>query len=542
MERKIKNGDERSEPVKMPDTFLAKSPVRMNDRSKGKMLKRKTKNKKQTNRCNNVIKRGESVKMPRLESTRRPVELNNIKHEPQANHSDILDAMKQVKFQLKLFVEKERNRVVFAEAGSDFIDTLFSFLTLPMGTIVRILNNNLESESRVIGSFSTLYTSVKNLDSRLLWSDECKQMLLSPRNAAEAECLQLKLNLDDSAPGTYFICEDWGCSRNSSAFLSTYCTTRCSCGKLMNRGITGSVTPNVKNVQHKGGVFSGEIEYYIVSDDLHVFPKQLTVSVELLKKCRVKDLDTVEERTLVIGFKEMLNVLKCSLKSESPLTEVFLCNGADRPAIIQSKVGSLAETRTCRDKETTEDAMTIKLIVQKSSKKVLFALAEKNFVEFLFSFLTIPLGSITRLLSGNISVGSVFCLNEAKAPLYYCLSDKRDSQYIGCLVEYKVDCNYELKCTPLTLKNPKFEEEYVRSNGMFMVTDDLVVSPFSAIASISIMQQLKICPSDVEEQVVRIGMEEALKILKASFESTAALTNAFSGDIPLTKQLLKEEH
>ena len=213
-------------------------------------------------------------------------------------------------------------------------------------------------------------------------------------------------------------------------------------------------------------------------------------------------------------------------------------------AIIQSKVGSLADTQTCRDRETTEDAMTVKLIVQKSSNKVLFALAEKNFVEFLFSFLTIPLGSITRLLSGNISVGSVsnlyqsvsslnskcyiksqevkemllnpqlaplhfcknqiFCLNEAKAPLYYCLSDKRDSQYIGCLVEYKVDCNYELKCTPLTLKNPKFEEEYVRSNEMFMVTDDLVVSPFSAITSISVMQQLKIYPSDVEEQVVLI--------------------------------------
>ena len=70
--------------------------------------------------------------------------------------------MKQVKFQLKLFVEKERNRVVFAEAGSDFIDTLFSFLTLPMGTIVRILNNNLESESRVIGSFSN-YTLVSKI-------------------------------------------------------------------------------------------------------------------------------------------------------------------------------------------------------------------------------------------------------------------------------------------------------------------------------------------------------------------------------------------
>ena len=78
----------------------------------------------------------------------------------------------------------------------------------------------------------------------------------------------------------------------------------------MNRGITVSVTPNVKNVQHKGGVFAREIGSYIVSDDLYVFPKQLTLSVELLKKCRVKDLNTVEERTLVIGFKEVSKLFR----------------------------------------------------------------------------------------------------------------------------------------------------------------------------------------------------------------------------------------
>lgn len=45
---------------------------------------------------------------------------------------------------------------------------------------------------------------------------------------------------------------------------------------------------------------------------------------------------------------------------------------------------------------------------------------------------------------------------------------------------------------------------------MFMVTDDLNVSPFSAIAGISIMQKLKVSLSDVEEQVVSIGMEEVI--------------------------------
>jgi len=40
---------------------------------------------------------------------------------------------------LKLVVNKETNKVLFAETGKDFVDVLFSFLILPLGTIARLV-------------------------------------------------------------------------------------------------------------------------------------------------------------------------------------------------------------------------------------------------------------------------------------------------------------------------------------------------------------------------------------------------------------------
>jgi hypothetical protein len=42
------------------------------------------------------------------------------------------ESVEQVeKVSLRVMVDKERNRVLYAEAGNDFVDALFSFLTLP---------------------------------------------------------------------------------------------------------------------------------------------------------------------------------------------------------------------------------------------------------------------------------------------------------------------------------------------------------------------------------------------------------------------------
>ncbi|CAO2189085.1 unnamed protein product [Urochloa humidicola] len=38
--------------------------------------------------------------------------------------------------EVKLFVDKAKKKVLFAESDNDFVDVLFSFLTMPLGTIV----------------------------------------------------------------------------------------------------------------------------------------------------------------------------------------------------------------------------------------------------------------------------------------------------------------------------------------------------------------------------------------------------------------------
>ncbi|KAK1272084.1 hypothetical protein QJS04_geneDACA019997 [Acorus gramineus] len=40
--------------------------------------------------------------------------------------------------EVKLLVDKDTNRVVFAESNKDLVDLLFSFLTLPLGRIVSV--------------------------------------------------------------------------------------------------------------------------------------------------------------------------------------------------------------------------------------------------------------------------------------------------------------------------------------------------------------------------------------------------------------------
>ncbi|KAH1085697.1 hypothetical protein GYH30_017598 [Glycine max] len=82
--------------------------------------------------------------------------------------------------------DNEKKRVVLAEASGDFIDVLFSFLTLPLGTIVRLLGNSVE-----MGNIKKLYDSVERLGSDVFWNDICKQMLLYPRNPLEASCQRL---------------------------------------------------------------------------------------------------------------------------------------------------------------------------------------------------------------------------------------------------------------------------------------------------------------------------------------------------------------
>lgn len=151
---------------------------------------------------------------------------------------------KEIKIPLKVVIDSKKKKVVFAEASSTFVDILFSFLTMPMGTIVRLLAKHSDSSNLPgnVGAFNNLYASVAKLDSMYFNEKICKEMLLNTRNSAEQECRKLKINIDDTEPIKYFICEgkcfEKNIFRDMSAYISTDSTVQCeTCRKLLKEEI-----------------------------------------------------------------------------------------------------------------------------------------------------------------------------------------------------------------------------------------------------------------------------------------------------------------
>ena len=67
------------------------------------------------------------------------------------------DAKKDIKFSLKATVNKKKGKVLFAQVDSAFADVLLSFLTLPLGTIVKALSK-CEDITPQFGSLTSLYS------------------------------------------------------------------------------------------------------------------------------------------------------------------------------------------------------------------------------------------------------------------------------------------------------------------------------------------------------------------------------------------------
>ncbi|KAK8549476.1 hypothetical protein V6N13_027228 [Hibiscus sabdariffa] len=72
-------------------------------------------------------------------------------------------------------IDPKSNRLLFAEAGKDLVDFLFYIMSLPVGSITRLLG-----EQGTVGCIGNIYCSVENLtDSYILLASD-KEMLLKP--------------------------------------------------------------------------------------------------------------------------------------------------------------------------------------------------------------------------------------------------------------------------------------------------------------------------------------------------------------------------
>lgn len=217
---------------------------------------------------------------------------------------------KTPKLSVKVLINKQKSKVLYAEVNSDFVDVLLSFLTLPLGKIVRILEIHYGKQAPSIGSLSTLYQGLYHLDSAHFFVGGAKEMFLDPRSSFEPECRKLVLDITDSDPAKYFVCRH-ECS-NYVGCISLYSSiAACSfCGKPLNTKIS-----RWESLAGDGGygVFVKSSSTFVISENLRIVPVKpgfMRTSVvagvlEVLDNLGITETEGSEVRTLSFAMDDV---------------------------------------------------------------------------------------------------------------------------------------------------------------------------------------------------------------------------------------------
>ncbi|XP_047949641.1 uncharacterized protein LOC125198256 [Salvia hispanica] len=397
---------------------------------------------------------------------------------PEANMSK----GEELKLHITVLVNKQRTKVLCAEAGSDFMDVLLSFLLLPLGMIMKVL------EAPAIGSLSTLYRGVVNLDTSHFQTEVAKQKLLAPASCYDAELHKLRLNVYNAVPAS----------------------------------------PN--SVNRYDGVFTNSAASFLIGDDLKVMPNLMFSILETLKvlDIDVTDIDDAEKMDVAFGSKEIVDLLRLSLVFRNPLTAFVLSGGQIRvaPKKSNSNEQGNASLQCINEKvaSTNIKKMIVKATIQKSTNKFVFAQADSDFINFLFGMLTLPLGSVLWYSASNSGLEAIDNMHRSIA------DDSIKVQLKSAKTrDYLTMSNHEI----ISHLNFDVRNHHVKGERMYMVSNNLTVSPFAMTSCISVLNDLKISTSDVEEVDVQVGLDEGLSIVKEALTSTTALEDG------LIKAILK---
>ncbi|XP_047938310.1 uncharacterized protein LOC125186045 [Salvia hispanica] len=277
----------------------------------------------------------------------------------------------QVKFHIKVVINREKTKVLFAEAGSDFTDVLLCFLLLPLGTIMEVLEKHYGDKAPVVGSLNTLYRGASNLDVVHFHGEVFKKYVVNSTHF-ESELCKLRLNIRGTQP------------------------TSPTCSESYE------------------GVFTDGAASFIITDDLCVLPNGTGSIIETLSTLgvAVKDMDGVDIRNVTFGLNEIIALLKESLISSNPLTALIF---PARKMIVATEGHVLLHQIDQRPTLVIPENMMLKVMLQKSTNKFLFAQADCDFVNFLFVMLIISLGRVEWFLGSSTGLKSMDNLHRSVA-------------------------------------------------------------------------------------------------------------------------------
>ncbi|TVU21784.1 hypothetical protein EJB05_31446, partial [Eragrostis curvula] len=233
---------------------------------------------------------------------------------------------------MKLLVDTKSRRVLYAEAGKEVVDFLFSLLAFPLGAVTKLLTTG-----DMAGSVGNLYASLEKLDAGYVNRRDAKNALL------DAPVLQLAVAApsDSAAPAApapdgdgLYRCKGCSCSVSCYNYATKVSGTPCPVckGKMTtavklvepDRKSGGAKAAPAADVASSSSGLVRDMVTYTVMDDLSVAPMSTICAVTGLVALGVTDISGLQARTVEIGHKEGLALLKASLQSRTVLTDVFL--------------------------------------------------------------------------------------------------------------------------------------------------------------------------------------------------------------------------
>eukprot|EP00253_Pinus_taeda_P023528 PITA_23528 len=225
---------------------------------------------------------------------------------------------------LKLLVNQKTGRVVYAEAGKDFVDLLFAFLVLPTGAIIRILREHgTASFQKNVGSISNVYNSLHKLNATYMTAD--KSILLKPHLDSSAAVNGFPLLQYFTTPRDFYVCPNatHGYGKHQ---ISTQAGQKCTCGQEIKTQVVLdnnlSKPSSSANSGSPAGYVKGAVTF-MITDDLNIFPISTITSITLLSRLYVKDPSELKEMTVTVGPDQVLELLGASMVSKNALNDVF---------------------------------------------------------------------------------------------------------------------------------------------------------------------------------------------------------------------------
>ena len=221
------------------------------------------------------------------------------------------------KMSLKLLIDSKHNKVVFAEAGKDFVDFLLNLLALPLGTVIQLI-----TKSAMTGCIANLYGSLENLDKSYLQPNQNKDSILNPTITAQVTDSNFLLPDTNRKPDNqklYYCPRHPGYVSNTQNSVCSQCRSpgygTCYLSQEVKFAVTNDSTSINAPPSDQGGYVKGLVTY-TVTDDLSVSPMSMVSVVCLLNKFNIKDFGVLEEKVVEFGIDEVLvflnSVEKCS--------------------------------------------------------------------------------------------------------------------------------------------------------------------------------------------------------------------------------------